>query len=53
MARDRENGIITLPRPIKTTFYESRNYSQGLKIPFKRNSSILEKCDQGCCIIWD
>jgi len=33
---------------LKITFDEGRNCSQGLKIPFKRITSLLEKCDQGC-----
>jgi len=32
----------------KITFDKGRNYSQGLKIPFVRITSLLEKCAQGC-----
>jgi hypothetical protein len=48
MAKGREKAIMTLRRPIKIMFDENRNYSQGLKIPFKRNSSLLERCVQDC-----
>ena len=53
MAKGQENGVITLPRPIKITFDESRNCSQGLKIPFKRITSLLESVTKAVCIIWD
>jgi len=33
---------------LKITFDAGRNCSQGFKIPFKRITSLLEKCDQGC-----
>jgi len=32
----------------KITFDEGSNCSQGLEIPFKRITSLLDKCDQGC-----
>jgi len=33
---------------LKITFDEGRSYPQGLKIPFKKITSLLEKCNQGC-----
>ena len=33
---------------LKIKFDEGRNHSQGLKIPFTRITSLLEKCDRGC-----
>jgi hypothetical protein len=48
MAKGQENGITTLLGLIKITFDEGRDHSQGLKIPFIRITSLLEKYDQGC-----
>jgi hypothetical protein len=33
---------------LKIAFDEGKNHFKGLKIPFKRITSLLEKCDQGC-----